>query len=45
VRKEITNNGEVSQRIFPIIIFLLRWVAPIAILSMFIKGLIEMFNK
>lgn len=45
VRKEITNNGEVSQRIFPIIIFLLRWVAPIAILTMFIKGLIEMFNK
>lgn len=45
VRQEITNNGEVSQRIFPIIIFLLRWVAPIAILSMFIKGLIEMFNK
>ena len=45
VRKEITNNGEVSQRIFPIIIFLLRWVAPIAILSMFIKGLIEMVNK
>ena len=45
VRKEITNNGEVSQRVFPIIIFLLRWVAPIAILSMFIKGLIEMFNK
>ena len=45
VRQEITNNGEVSQRVFPIIIFLLRWVAPIAILSMFIKGLIEMFNK
>ena len=45
VRREITNNGEVSQRIFPIIIFLLRWVAPLAILSMFIKGLIEMFNK
>jgi NSS family neurotransmitter:Na+ symporter len=45
VRKEITNNGEVSQRIFPVIIFLLRWVAPIAILSMFIKGLTEMFNK
>ena len=45
VRQEITNNGEVSQRVFPIIIFLLRWVAPIAILTMFIKGLIEMFNK
>ncbi|MBR5575805.1 MAG: sodium-dependent transporter [Bacteroidaceae bacterium] len=45
VRKEITNDGQVSQRIFPILMFLLRWVAPIAILTMFVKGLIEMFGK
>jgi hypothetical protein len=38
---EITNNGQVSQRIFPFIMFLLRWVAPVAILVMFIKGIIE----
>jgi NSS family neurotransmitter:Na+ symporter len=45
VRKEITNDGQVSKRIFPILMFLLRWVAPIAILTMFVKGLIEMFGK
>ena len=45
VRMEITNNGQVSQRIFPFIMFLLRWVAPVAILVMFINGIIEMFSK
>ena len=45
VRKEITNDGQVSQRIYPVLMFLLRWVAPIAILTMFVKGLIEMFAK
>jgi NSS family neurotransmitter:Na+ symporter len=44
VRKEITNDGQVSQRVFPVLMFLLRWVAPIAILTMFIKGLMEMFG-
>ena len=44
VRQEITNGGQVSQRIFPIIMFLLRWVAPIAILSMFVKGVMEMIG-
>lgn len=42
VRQEITNDGQVSQRVFPIIMFLLRWVVPIAILSMFVKGVVEM---
>ena len=45
VRKEITNDGQVFQRIYPIIMFLLRWVAPIAILTMFIKGILEMLGK
>jgi NSS family neurotransmitter:Na+ symporter len=44
VRKEITNDGQVSLRVFPVLMFLLRWVAPIAILTMFIKGLMEMFG-
>lgn len=44
VRREITNDGQVSQRVFPIIMFLLRWVVPIAILSMFVKGVMEMIG-
>lgn len=44
VRREITNDGQVSQRIYPIIMFLLRWVVPIAILSMFVKGVMEMIG-
>ena len=44
VRREITNDGQVSQRVFPIIMFLLRWVVPIAILSMFVKGIMEMIG-
>lgn len=44
VRMEITNGGQVSQRIYPLIMFLLRWVVPIAIFSMFIKGIIEMIG-
>lgn len=44
VRREITNDGQVSQRVFPIIMFLLRWVVPIAILSMFVKGVVEMIG-
>jgi NSS family neurotransmitter:Na+ symporter len=44
VRMEITNGGQVSQRIYPLIMFLLRWVVPIAIFSMFVKGIIEMIG-
>jgi SNF family Na+-dependent transporter len=44
VRREITNDGQVSQHVFPIIMFLLRWVVPIAILSMFVKGVMEMIG-
>jgi SNF family Na+-dependent transporter len=44
VRREITNDGQVSQHVFPIIMLLLRWVVPIAILSMFVKGVVEMIG-
>lgn len=43
VYMEITNNGTLSARYFGILRFLIRWVAPLAITSMFVKGIMEMF--
>lgn len=42
VKAEFTNNGELSgpTRIFPVYYFLLRWIAPIAILLIFVSNFI-----
>lgn len=42
VYMEVTNNGTLSGRFFGVLLFLIRWVAPIAITSMFVKGLLDM---
>ena len=42
VYMELTNNGTLSGRFFGVLMFLIRWVAPIAIMSMFVKGVMEM---
>lgn len=42
VRKEVTNDGTVSNVSFRVFMFLLRWLAPVAILSVFVKGLADM---
>ena len=42
VYMELTNNGTLSGRLFGVLMFLIRWVAPIAIMSMFVKGVMEM---
>mgnify|MGYP003556848340 FL=1 len=42
VYMEVTNNGTLSGRLFGVLMFLIRWVAPIAIMSMFVKGVMEM---
>ena len=42
VYMEVTNNGTLSSRFFGVLLFLIRWVAPIAITSMFVEGLFEM---
>lgn len=42
VKAEITNNGELSTpvKLFPVYYFLLRWIAPIAIVLIFISNFI-----
>lgn len=42
VREEITNHGTTSVRLFPVLFFLLRWLAPVAILLVFVQGIIDM---
>ncbi len=39
---EITNGGTTSTRLYPVLIFLLRWLAPVAITLVFVQGIIEM---
>ena len=40
VRDEITNHGTANLRIFPLIYFLIKWVAPLFILLIFITNFI-----
>lgn len=39
VRNEITNNGTISNVSFRVLMFLLRWLAPVAILLVFLRGI------
>lgn len=39
-RKEVTNNGTVSNRLFPLIHFMVKWVAPVLILFILISSII-----
>lgn len=43
VYMEVTNNGTLSGRFFGLLFFLIRWVAPLAICTLFVKGIVEMF--
>ena len=40
VRDEITNGGTVNSKVFPVVYFLLKWVAPISIIAIFITNFI-----
>ena len=39
VREEITNQGTVNKRVFGIFYFLIRYVAPITVLTIFVTNL------
>ena len=39
IKEEITNSGKLSAKIFPYFLFLIRFVIPIAVLFIFIKGM------
>lgn len=39
LQKELTNDGKLSGRIVPIVRFMLRWVCPIIVLSIFLDTL------
>ena len=39
VKDEITNQGKLSAKLFPMFVFLLRYIVPIAVLFIFLKGL------
>jgi NSS family neurotransmitter:Na+ symporter len=40
MRRQLTNNGALRSRIIPIVMFMLKWLAPIAILAIFISGIL-----
>lgn len=40
VKEEITNKGKVAKKVYPIVIFLIRYVAPLLILSIFVYQII-----
>ena len=40
VRDELTSGGRFSNRIFPVLWFLIRYVAPLAVLTIFITNLV-----
>lgn len=40
VKDEITNGGTVNNKVFPVVYFLLKWVAPISIVAIFITNFI-----
>lgn len=42
VRDEITNHGKLSTHLFGIFIFLIRWVCPVAIMAIFVSGIVDM---
>lgn len=42
VRDEITNRGTIPSRVYGVFIFLVRWVVPVAITMIFVRGIIEM---
>ncbi len=42
VRDEVTNHGTTARALYPAIMFLLRWLAPVAITLVFVQGILEM---
>ncbi|MGN0202131.1 MAG: sodium-dependent transporter [Candidatus Cryptobacteroides sp.] len=40
VRDEITNGGKVNTRIYPAVYFLIRYIAPLAVLTIFISNFV-----
>ncbi len=42
VRDEITNGGTTATRLYPVLMFLLKWLAPVAITFVFAQGIIDM---
>jgi NSS family neurotransmitter:Na+ symporter len=40
MQRQLTNNGALRSRIIPIVMFMLKWLAPIAILAIFISGIL-----
>jgi neurotransmitter:Na+ symporter, NSS family len=40
VKDEVTNNGTVSARYYPIFIFIIKFISPIVILFVFLKGIL-----
>ena len=41
VKDEITNHGTIPSRVYGVLIFLVRWVAPVAIAMIFVRGIID----
>lgn len=42
VQQEFTNHGTTAVSLFPVFIFLLKWLAPVAIMLVFVQGIIDM---
>lgn len=40
-KDEITNNGTVSNRFYPFVLFIIRWIAPVLILIIWLTAFID----
>lgn len=40
-RKELTNNGSVSTKLYPFILFIIRWIAPVLIFIIWLTAFID----
>lgn len=39
---ELTNNGTVARRLYPVVLFIVRWLAPVCILFVFLSTFIDL---
>ena len=42
VQQEFTKHGSTAVSLFPVVIFRLKWLAPVAIMLVFVQGIIDM---
>jgi NSS family neurotransmitter:Na+ symporter len=41
IKAQLTNEGSIRSRIVPLLIFVLRWIAPVAIATIFVSQFLK----